>query len=79
MGLESRLKAALREGWTAGLAASEIRFRYAGRMVFQLQLAKRIDAAPPPATISSTTSADLLKNGAPRRDLLWVILMAKKT
>jgi cyclopropane-fatty-acyl-phospholipid synthase len=28
------------------IAASEIGFRYAGHMVFWLQLAKRVDAAP---------------------------------
>jgi cyclopropane-fatty-acyl-phospholipid synthase len=32
--------------WEFYLAASEIGFRYAGHMVFQLQLARRIDAAP---------------------------------
>jgi cyclopropane-fatty-acyl-phospholipid synthase len=32
--------------WEFYLAASEVGFRYAGHMVFQLQLAKRIDAVP---------------------------------
>jgi cyclopropane-fatty-acyl-phospholipid synthase len=32
--------------WEFYLAASEVGFRYAGHMVFQLQLARRIDAAP---------------------------------
>ncbi|HEX3918790.1 MAG TPA: cyclopropane-fatty-acyl-phospholipid synthase family protein [Caulobacteraceae bacterium] len=32
--------------WEFYLAASEVGFRYAGHMVFQLQLAKRIDAIP---------------------------------
>jgi cyclopropane-fatty-acyl-phospholipid synthase len=32
--------------WEFYLAASEVGFRYAGHMVFQLQLAKRIDSVP---------------------------------
>jgi cyclopropane-fatty-acyl-phospholipid synthase len=32
--------------WEFYLAASEVAFRYCGHMVFQLQLAKRIDAVP---------------------------------
>jgi cyclopropane-fatty-acyl-phospholipid synthase len=32
--------------WEFYLAASEIGFRYSGHIVFQLQLARRIDAVP---------------------------------
>ncbi|HZZ70226.1 MAG TPA: class I SAM-dependent methyltransferase, partial [Phenylobacterium sp.] len=32
--------------WEFYLAISEIAFRYRGCMVFQIQLAKRVDAAP---------------------------------
>jgi cyclopropane-fatty-acyl-phospholipid synthase len=32
--------------WEFYLAASEVGFRYAGHMVFQLQLARSIDAVP---------------------------------
>jgi cyclopropane-fatty-acyl-phospholipid synthase len=32
--------------WEFYLAASEVGFRYSGHMVFQIQLTKRIDAAP---------------------------------
>ncbi|HZZ87415.1 MAG TPA: cyclopropane-fatty-acyl-phospholipid synthase family protein [Caulobacteraceae bacterium] len=45
--------------WEFYLAASEIGFRYGGHMVFQLQLAKRIDAVPLTRNYIQQTERDL--------------------
>ena len=49
--------------WEFYLASSEIAFRYVGHMVFQLQLTKRIDAAP----ITRDYIADVERGRARRR------------
>ena len=53
--------------WEWYLIASELAFRRMRHMVFQLQLAKRQDAVPSPATTSPTGNAATSRPRSPRR------------